>query len=70
MYRNKVFHYGSLITDEKNPPARMHNFIYNIINQMSADKLLKQLKSIDSFNEKYQKGKKMGILKNKEGPHS
>ena len=62
MYRNKVFHYGSVLADIKNPPARMHNLIYNIIKEMNAQKLLKQLKNIDTFNEKYQRGKKLGIF--------
>ena len=63
MYRNKIFHYGSVLADVKNPPARMHNLIYNTIKEMNAPKLLKQLKSIDTFNEKYQRGKKLGLLK-------
>lgn len=62
MYRNKVFHYGSVLADIKNPPARMHNLIYNTIKEMNAQKLLKQLKNIDTFNEKYQRGKKLGIF--------
>lgn len=63
MYRNKIFHYGSLLTDDKNPPARMHNLIYNIIKELNAQKLLKQLKAVDTFNEKYQKGKNLKYLK-------
>lgn len=70
MYRNKIFHYGSLLTDYKNPPAKMHNLIYNIIKELNAQKLLKQLKTFDTFNEKYQKGKKLKFLNNKEGSHS
>lgn len=61
MYRNKIFHYGSLLTDDKNPPARMHNLIYNIIKELNAQKLLKQLKAVDTFNEKYQKEKILNI---------
>lgn len=63
MYRNKIFHYGSLLTDDKNPPARMHNLIYSTIKELNAQNLLKQLKTIDTFNEKYQKGKKLKYLK-------
>ncbi len=63
MYRNKIFHYGSLITDFNNKPAKMHNLIYNTIKEMNAVQLLKQLKQIDNFNEKYQKGRKLGLLK-------
>ena len=63
MYRNKIFHYGSLLTDVKNPPARMHNLIYNTIKELNAQKLLKQLKTVDTFNEKYQKGKNLKYLK-------
>ena len=63
MYRNKIFHYGSLLTDSNNPPARMHNLIYKMIREMNAQKLLKQLKTIDRFNEKYQKGKELNYLK-------
>ncbi len=40
----------------------MHNLIYNTIKEMNAQKLLKQLKNIDTFNEKYQRGKKLGIF--------
>lgn len=63
MYRNKIFHYGSLIADEYNAPERIHNLIYNIIKEMNAKSLLKQLKSIDNFNEKYKKGRDLNILK-------
>ena len=63
MYRNKIFHYGSLLTDSNNLPARMHNLIYKMIREMNAQKLLKQLKTIDRFNEKYQKGKELNYLK-------
>ena len=65
MYRNKIFHYGSLlaITDELSNPAKMHNTIYSMLKDLSANKLLKEIKKIDTFNEKYIKGKKLGILK-------
>ncbi len=65
MYRNKIFHYGSLlaITDELSNPAKMHNTIYSMLKDLSANKLLKEIKRIDTFNEKYIKGKKLGILK-------
>ena len=63
MYRNKIFHYGSVIADEYNAPERIHNLIYNIIKEMNAKSLLKQLKSIDNFNEKYKKGKDLNMLK-------
>lgn len=64
MYRNKVFHYGSLlVVSEENRPEKVHNLIYRIIGDLGARKLLKELKKIDSFNEKYLKGQKLGILK-------
>lgn len=63
MYRNKIFHYGSLVMDTNNKPAKMHNLIYNTIKEINATRLLKQLKQIDNFNEKYQKGRKLGFLK-------
>ena len=65
MYRNKIFHYGSLlcITDDLSNPAKMHNTIYSMLKDMSANKLLKEIKKIDTFNEKYLKGRKLGILK-------
>lgn len=63
MYRNKIFHYGSLLADEKNKPSKIHNLIYRTIKEMNALHLLKQLKQIDNFNEKYQKGRKLGLLK-------
>lgn len=65
MYRNKIFHYGSLlvVNEEQNRPEKIHNLIYRLIGDMNAQKLLKELKKIDNFNEKYQKGKKLGFLK-------
>ena len=65
MYRNKIFHYGSLlcITDDLSNPAKTHNTIYSMLKDMSANKLLKEIKKIDTFNEKYLKGRKLGILK-------
>jgi hypothetical protein len=63
MYRNKIFHYGSLLADSQNNPPKLHNMIYKIIKDMNATQLLKQLKKIDIFDEKYQKGKRLGILK-------
>lgn len=65
MYRNKVFHYGSLITvtDPQNEPARMHNMIYKLIRDMNANAVLKQIKQIDDFDEKYAKGKKLGYFR-------
>lgn len=65
MYRNKIFHYGSLlvVNEEQNRPEKIHNLIYRLIGDMNAQKLLKELKKIDNFNEKYQKGRKLGFLK-------
>ncbi len=64
MYRNKIFHYGSLIVvAEENRPEKIHNLIYRLLGDLNAPKLLKELKKIDTFNEKYQKGKNIGILK-------
>ena len=64
MYRNKVFHYGSLITvtDALNEPARIHNMIYKLIRDMNANSVLKQIKEIDRFNEEYTKGRRLGFL--------
>lgn len=64
MYRNKIFHYGSLIVvAEENRPEKVHNLIYRMIGDLNASRLLKELKKIDTFNEKYLRGKKLGILK-------
>lgn len=64
MYRNKIFHYGSLlVVAEENRPEKVHNLIYRLIGDLNAPKLLKELRKIDSFNEKYRKGKSLGILK-------
>ena len=65
MYRNKVFHYGSLITvaDALNEPARIHNMIYKLIRDMNANAVLKQIKRIDDFDEKYAKGKSLGYFR-------
>lgn len=64
LYRNKVFHYGSLLaTSEEMPrPEQMHNMIYSMCRSMSANKLLKSIRQIDTFDEKYKKGKKLGII--------
>lgn len=65
MYRNKVFHYGSLITvtDALNEPARIHNMIYKLIRDMNANAVLKQIKEIDDFDEKYAKGRRLGYFR-------
>ena len=64
IYRNKIFHYGSLlVVEQENRPEKIHNLIYRLIKDLNAMKLLKELKKIDTFNEKYQKGKKLGFLK-------
>lgn len=64
MYRNKIFHYGSLlVVAEENRPEKVHNLIYRMVGDLNAPKLLKELRKIDSFNEKYLKGKNLGILK-------
>lgn len=64
MYRNKIFHYGSLlVVAEENRPEKVHNLIYRMVGDLNAPKLLKELRKIDSFNEKYLKGEKLGILK-------
>lgn len=64
MYRNKIFHYGSLlVVAEENRPEKVHNLIYRMVGDLNASKLLKELRKIDSFNEKYLKGKNLGILK-------
>ena len=64
MYRNKIFHYGSLlVVADENRPEKVHNLIYRMIGDLNAPKLLKELRKIDTFNEKYLKGKNLGILK-------
>lgn len=65
MYRNKVFHYGSLITvaNALNEPTRIHNMIYKLIRDMNANAVLKQIKRIDDFDEKYAKGKSLGYFR-------
>lgn len=65
MYRNKVFHYGSLITvtDALNELARIHNMIYKLIRDMNANAVLKQIKEIDDFDEKYAKGRRLGYFR-------
>jgi hypothetical protein len=65
LYRNKVFHYGSLLTttEDMMKPEQIHNMIYSMCRSMSAGKLIKYVRAIDSFDEKYQKGKTLGILK-------
>ena len=64
MYRNKIFHYGSLlVVAEENRPEKVHNLIYRMIGDLNAPKLLKELRKIYSFIEKYLKGKNFGILK-------
>ena len=64
LYRNKVFHYGSLLvlSEEMSRPEQMHNMIYSMYRSLNANKLLKFVKKIDSFDEKYKKGKKLGII--------
>ena len=48
---------------KENKPEKIHNLIYRLIRDLDAPKLLKELKKIDTFNEKYIKGKELGILK-------
>ncbi|MBE6451076.1 MAG: hypothetical protein E7016_03835 [Alphaproteobacteria bacterium] len=64
LYRNKVFHYGSLLifSEEMPKPEQMHNMIYSMCRSLNANKLLKYIKQIDTFDEKYKKGKKLGII--------
>lgn len=63
-YRNKIFHYGSLlVVNLENRPEKVHNLIYRLIGDLNAPKLLKELKKIDTFNAIYIKGKNLGILK-------
>ena len=65
IFRNKVFHYGSVITFhyEDTHLGVLHNFIYNITRNLGANKILKSIKSIDKFNATYIKGKELKILK-------
>ena len=64
LYRNKVFHYGSLLvlSEDVSRPEQMHNMIYSMCRSMNANKLLKHIKQIDTFDEKYKKGKELGII--------
>lgn len=52
-----------LVVAEENRPEKVHNLIYRMVGDLNAPKLLKELRKIDSFNEKYLKGEKLGILK-------
>ncbi len=65
IFRNKVFHYGSLIAFHYNDThlGVLHNFMYNIMKNMGANKILKSIKNIDNFNATYKKGKELQILK-------
>ncbi|MDY4842049.1 MAG: hypothetical protein SO314_06775 [Alphaproteobacteria bacterium] len=65
LYRNKVFHYGSLLVlqDDYEHPAHMYNIIYNLMRSLGAKRILKAIKEIDSFDFVYQKIKKLNILK-------
>lgn len=65
LYRNKVFHYGSLLvcTDNYDKPQHIHNVVYNLLRIMGAVKLSKIIRSIDSFDAVYLKGKSLNILK-------
>ena len=65
LYRNKVFHYGSLLvyTDDYDKPQHIHNVVYNLLRIMGAVKLSKIIRSIDSFDDVYLKGKSLNILK-------
>ncbi len=65
LYLNKVFHYGSLLvyTDNYDKPQHIHNVVYNLLRIMGAVKLSKIIRSIDSFDAVYMKGKKLRILK-------
>ena len=65
LYRNKVFHYGSLLVfkDIYDKPSHIHNVIYNLIRLMGANKLSKIIRDIDSFDSVYLKGKALKILK-------
>lgn len=65
LYRNKVFHYGSLLvyTDNYDKPQHIHNVVYNLLRIMGAVKLSKIIRGIDSFDAVYMKGKKLRILK-------
>lgn len=65
IYRNKIFHYGSLLCldNELLKPAKMHNMIYSMIKDLGAKKILNHIIKFDRFNEKYNKGKNLKILK-------
>lgn len=65
LYRNKVFHYGSLLVymDNYDKPQHIHNVVYNLLKIMGAVKLSKIIRGIDSFDAVYMKGKSLKILK-------
>ena len=54
---NKLF-----FSEELPRPEQMHNMIYSMCKSMNANKLLKYVKKIDTLDEKYQKGKHLGII--------
>ncbi|MBO4520260.1 MAG: hypothetical protein J5787_03550 [Alphaproteobacteria bacterium] len=51
------------VTDALNEPARIHNMIYKLIRDMNANAVLKQIKEIDDFDEKYAKGRRLGYFR-------
>lgn len=65
LYRNKVFHYGSLLVvkDDYENPAHIYNITYNLMRSLGAKKIVKAIKEVDSFDFVYQKIKKLKILK-------
>lgn len=64
-FQNKVNVFVSLmtVTDALNEPARIHNMIYKLIRDMNANAVLKQIKEIDDFDEKYAKGRRLGYFR-------
>jgi hypothetical protein len=65
LYRNKVFHYGSLlvIKDKYENPAHIYNITYNLMKSLGAKSLIKAIKEIDTFDFVYQKIRKANVLK-------
>ena len=64
LYRNKVFHYGSLLVfkDDYDKPQHIHNVIYNLLRTMGANKLSKIIREVDSFDAVYLKGRQLKML--------
>lgn len=63
-YRNKIFHYGSVLQSNKKllSPEKMHSLIYRYIKDIGGNKILKEVKAIDRFDAVYEKGIENGFI--------